>query len=93
MKFQVQVDVTKEAYELGLGLKRFVVALKGALKDGWQPGKDIPVVLNAAMTDLMPAVEGLEKLEDEIKADKAAFVSALALPAMALILELLPEEK
>lgn len=77
----VTVKVSKEAYELGEGLKKFVLSIKGALADGWQPGQDIPVVLTAALSDLVPAVQGVEKVKEEVKEDLEAFVSALVLPA------------
>lgn len=85
----VQVKVSKEAHELGEGLKKFVLSIKGALADGWQPGADIPVVLSAALADLVPAVQGVEKIKDETKEDLEAFVSALVLPAKELAFALL----
>lgn len=86
---EVSVKVTKEAYELADGLKKFVLDIKGALADGWQPGADLPVVLSAALADLVPAVQGVEKLGDEAKADVQGFINGLVLPAEALAVALL----
>lgn len=74
---EVPVKVTKEAYELGQGLAKFLKATKQALADGWQPGQDLPVLMAAAVTELVPALQGVEQLDDEAKADKQAFTMAL----------------
>ena len=86
---EVSVKVTKEAYELADGLRKFVLDIKGALADGWQPGQDLPVVSSAAMADLVPAVQGVDKLGEESKADLLGFINGLVLPAEALAVALL----
>lgn len=86
---EVSVKVTKEAYELSVGLKKFVLDVKQALSDGWQPGQDLPVVMQAAVMDLVPAVQGLESLGAEQKEDLEAFVTALSLPMKELAFSLL----
>lgn len=62
-----EVECAKETLELGEGLAKFVSSLQGALADGWQSGQDLPVLLSAALTDLVPAVQGVEKIKDEVK--------------------------
>lgn len=80
MVIQTSQNVTKEAFELSSGLKKFVLDIKKALADGWQPGTDLPVVMQAAIMDLVPAVQGLENLGAEKKEDSEAFVTGLLLP-------------
>lgn len=79
MRTTVSVEVTKEAHELVEGVVKFLGDLKGALADGWQPGKDLPVLLQATIADLVPAVQGVEKLGVESKEDEEAFVTAFLL--------------
>lgn len=71
------VDVTlkcaKETYELGKGLEGVVIAIKNALKDGWQPGTDLPMIAVQSLNALAPAVQGVEKLPEEAKADVLTF--------------------
>lgn len=85
----IQVKVTKEAHELSSGLKAFVLHIQKALSDGWQPGADLPVVMQAAIVDLVPAVQGLEGLGAEQKEDVEAFVTGLSLPMKELAFALL----
>lgn len=88
-KVKVEVEVSKEAHELAVGSKKVILGIKEALKDGWQPGQDLPVVLNAVLMDLVPAVQGVEKLGDEAKEDVGAFVSAFLVEAKDLAVKLL----
>ena len=79
MVHDVTVQVSKESYELGQGVVKFLAALKQALKDGWQPGADLPVLLNAAILDLVPGFQGVEKLGLEKQENLKAFVTAYSL--------------
>jgi hypothetical protein len=84
-KIDVSVSVSKEAYELGQGVAGFVGALKVALENGWQTGEDLPAVVTAAISNLVPALEGVSKVGDELKEDKAAFAKALGLSTADII--------
>lgn len=79
MVHDVTVQVSKESYELGQGVVKFLAALKQALKDGWQPGSDLPILLNAAILDLVPGFQGVEKLGLEKQENLKAFVTAYSL--------------
>lgn len=79
MVVDLNVKVSKEAHELADGMANCVLAIKKALADGWQPGQDLPVVLSAVMTDLVPAVQGVDKLAGEQKENITAFVTAFTL--------------
>ena len=76
---EVTVLVSKEAHELGEGLVGMAVAVKAALADGWQTGTDLPLVISAALTTLVPAVQGAELIPAEAGENPAAFAKAVAL--------------
>lgn len=82
---KVEVVVSKEAHELGQGVASFIGKLKAAVADGWQVGQDIPAVLAAAMSDLVPAVIGAEKIPAEVKEDTVAFGMACAVTGGAIL--------
>lgn len=79
MTKEISVTVSKETIELMDGLAKFVGAVKTALKDGWQPGSDLPVLLSSTITDLVPALDGIDKVKEELLKEKAAFVRALTI--------------
>lgn len=76
---KVEVEVSKEIYEAGQGVAKFVKAMKDALKDGWQPGQDLPVAMSHAMTDLVPALNGISEVPAELAADRLAAAHAVSL--------------
>jgi hypothetical protein len=75
-KVNVQVEVSKELFEVGKGLADFAKHLKAAVADGWQIGSDLPAVLTAVMADLVPALQGVDKIPAEFAEDKMAFANA-----------------
>jgi hypothetical protein len=77
-KIQVTVEVTKEMYELGKGVAVIVDAVMAAVKDGFQPGQDLPVIAVKAFGE-MAAIEGIDKIGAEMKEDPAAFATAMGL--------------
>ena len=78
MKVKVEVEVSKEAYELGTGAARIIKAVKNAVADGWQAGEDLPPIIASLFAE-MAAVEGVDKINEEMKEDPAAFAKAVAL--------------
>lgn len=76
MKQELKVEVTKEAYELGLALLAIVQATKNALKDGFQAGQDVPAILMQSLPALMKGVEGVEKLPEEARTHLKEFLNA-----------------
>jgi hypothetical protein len=82
MAVEVKVPVSKESYELMQGIAGFLKVVKTALKDGWQPGSDIPAVMVGAMATLVPAMQGVEKLPVEIVAEMPEFAAAVMLGAV-----------
>lgn len=86
---KVEVEVTREAHELGEAIAKIVLATKQALADGFQPGMDLPAVVMVAFNELPKAIDGLDKLDDEAKGSIKAFSLALALPVMDAVESLL----
>lgn len=81
-KLKVNVEVTKEAYELAQGINKFVGAVRASLADGWQTGQDVPAIVTAAIGSLVPSIQGIEKIKDEAKKEHLEeFVAAFAIPA------------
>lgn len=78
-KVSLTVEVSKEAHELAVGLSAIVKSIRQALADGWQVESDAPAIVLAALKELTPAVNGLDKLGAELVEDRAAFVKALGL--------------
>ena len=78
-KLTVSVEVSKEAYEFGVGLVNIGKSIKTALADGWQPGQDLPVIVLTAVAELPKMIEGMEDIEDEFKASPIATSRAFAL--------------
>ena len=74
----VTVTVTKEAHELGEGLAKFVAVAKKCVEDGFQAGQDIPPLMASAIADLVPALEGANKVGAE-SANKQEFANAIYL--------------
>jgi hypothetical protein len=75
---KLEIDVPKETYELADGLVKLIDAVRTALKDGWQPGTDLPAIATSAFAILPPAIAGFDQLGAEFKADKGKLVLALA---------------
>jgi len=50
---KLEVEVSKEAHELGEAIAKLVIATKEALKDGFQVGQDVPAVVMTAFASLV----------------------------------------
>lgn len=85
---KAEVTVSKEAYELGLALVKIVKVAKEALKDGASVA-DLPKLLEVVMSSEFAAgITGLDKLGEEAKADKQAFITAFVVAAVKIYDEL-----
>jgi len=91
-KLTIETEVSKEAYELAQGLGKFAVAIRDAVKDGWQTGEDLPLLVASALTDLVPSAAGAEKLGDEAKEDPFAFGKAFALAGTDIAQSFIPKD-
>lgn len=69
---QVTVDVPKATYALEEGLKKFLADVMAVLADGWQPFSDVPALLTASLSDLVPVAGDVAKVLPELQADPEA---------------------
>lgn len=86
-----QVEVSKEARELGKALVGLVKASKKALKDGFQP-TDVAMVVSSEFQSLLVGIQGVEQIPAEEKEDLLAFSNALGLSTAGLTAALLEKE-
>jgi len=63
---------------LAVGLGKFAVAVKTSMADGWDLSQDLPALMTAALTDLLPAINGVDQIGDEAKEDPIGIGLALA---------------
>ena len=78
-----EVSVSKEFSELGEGLVALITALKPAISDGFQVS-DMGVIISSIVA-LVPALKGVELLDDEAIADPEAFALAGALASAGIV--------
>lgn len=62
---KLEIEVPKEINEVGECIKAILIASATALKDGFQPGQDIPVILASAFGGLMTAIGDCQKIPEE----------------------------
>lgn len=74
--------VAPNAYQICFAALGFAKALKAATADGWDASKDLPDVLKAALTALVPSVNAFPDAMAECKADLQGVVKAAVLAAM-----------
>ncbi len=72
-----EIEVSKELVELGEGIANFLKTVKGALDDGFQPGDDVSEIIGSLLRDLIPALQGVEDIDDELKENPQAFANAI----------------
>lgn len=88
-KVKVELEVPKEIHEAGQVLGEIIIAAKEALKDGFQPGTDLPALLVAAVSKLPKAIDGIDKLPAEAVADPVGVAESLALNVSMVVKALL----
>lgn len=66
----------KASYEFASGLGKFAIDLINALKDGFQPLKDLVAFTSAAITDLVPVAGDIALLKPELAENKMAFMNS-----------------
>lgn len=81
---KLEVEVSKEAYELAQGLYQIVLATKEALADGWNPLTDIPSIMIDAVKVLPSALGGLDLIDDEYLENPEAVLKAFSLSSAQL---------
>lgn len=85
---QVQVEVSKEAYELFHALAKVAIAAKIALKDGVQ-ASDISAMVSEIMSkEVVDGLAGIEGIKAELAESKAMVAAGFLAAAMELVEEL-----
>ena len=84
-----EMELPKEAYELGMVVRQILMEYKKAKADGWSPGTDIPQVIIGSMHHMMSALEGLSEIDDEFKANPMTASLAITVPILDGVGELL----
>lgn len=69
-KVKFELECSKEALELCRAVETLILSVKDAMKDGFQPGMDLPIIITSAITQLPAALQGIEKLPAEMKDTK-----------------------
>lgn len=77
-KVQKTLELPKAASDLGDGLVAFASVAKQALADGWQPGQDLPVLVSAAVANLIKPLGELKDLGLEAHEDVLSVAQALS---------------
>ncbi len=77
---KVEVEVAKETYESMQGAAKLTEATFKALADGFQAGQDLAAIAMVAFS-AMDAINGVDLVDDEFKADPAAALKAILLSA------------
>lgn len=85
---EVTLKLPKESLELAKGTKAFLLALKKAVDDGFQVGADVPAIISAAISDLVPAMEGSSGIAAEAAADPVGVGQAFEVMGVELAREL-----
>jgi hypothetical protein len=91
-KVKVEVEVSKEAYELGKAVSEVVKSVKEALKDGFDPMTDVPAIVVQSLSELKTGIEGVQLLGEESKEDIEAFINAWLLSGTDIAGEFLKKE-
>lgn len=84
-KVNLSTEVPKEIHELMVAVAKLVSEARKATADGFQLGQDLPMIVTAAMGDVMAGVAGVEKLGDEWKEDAPAFIKAILINAADIV--------
>ena len=92
-KVELKVSVPKELHELVSVLVEMIILTKEQLKDGFQLDKDLGPILALAVSKLPLAVDGMEKIKDELKADLPGAISAVSIESAKLIEAFIKKEE
>lgn len=84
----VMTSVSKETYEMGEAFVAIVQAMKIAIADGWQTGKDLPIAISALLANIGEITEGIKNAKGEWEEDEAAMVQAVTMTVAKLVAEL-----
>lgn len=81
----IQVEVEKSAYELMVALSNLAGEVKAALKDGFQPGQDIPVLVMDAVHEIPGIMAQMSGAPSDLAEDKIEFIKGANLGLYELV--------
>jgi hypothetical protein len=84
MIMEKTVEVSKESSELADAMVALVKSVKEATADGFDAAQDLPAIILGNLQGLSSAIEGVDKIDDEFKADPQAFLNAWLLASSEL---------
>jgi hypothetical protein len=84
-KVTKQVETPKELQEVLDVLVELIKVTKEQLKDGFDLSKDLGPILSVAISKLPIAIDGIEKVADELKSDLPGVIKAGGLFAADLV--------
>jgi hypothetical protein len=87
-KETIQITVEQSTYNLGQSLRQFVSDVRTAIANGVNVAA-IPALLEAAVGDLLPAIEDASQVGAEYTDDPRAFVQGLSLSVEDIAFDLL----
>lgn len=87
------VESPKEILEVGIALGAILRATGEALKDGFQPGEDLPVIITSAIAHLGQAIQGVNEVGNEFKEMPVHASLGLINPIMVGVAELIKLKK
>ena len=90
---KIEIEVAEGGHELSESLRQFVKDTRTALADGWQPGQDIPAILTAAFTRLVPAIRAVEKIGPEASENPRALTKGVANPVIDIVFDIAEDAK
>ena len=85
MKKTAMIEVEASGLELMLHLEKLVKAYKSAMKDGWQPGQDLPAILMAVIAEGPGLVSNLAQLKPDAEEDLVALIAGINIGAYGIV--------
>jgi len=91
----IEVEVSQKAYALVKGFSSFIKKVKEEVQDneGFSAVDDLPGILGAAVTDLVPAFDGITTIGEDFKSNKKAFIRGVLIGLDELVQIFVEEEK
>lgn len=81
---EVKLNCSKELVELGDGVAKFLTVLMKEAEDGLDI-TDISSILSSAITDLIPALDGVTDISGEFESDREAFINGVGVTGSKII--------
>jgi hypothetical protein len=80
-KKMIEVELEDSGFEVMQGLAKIVAEVKKALKDGFQPGQDLPALVIAAVAELPGIVVHAQSVPADLAEDKVLLLKGVNLGA------------